>query len=687
MWPLDSFASRSAAVGHAARILRALTLPALIAVAMPGALAQSQPGGSTGTSGVVLPERSTLPAANQRAREESRRLSARVWRADGSEVARVDPVPGLSNDAQLVDLGRQLYLEGRRPDGRQLEGVRLDGQLRLAGPAAACALCHRRSGLGAVEGSSQVAPITGRYLFDQDRRAVAYLSLRARKAFSARHEPYDLVTLARALRSGVHVSGRDMDPLMPRYALDDRDVLALASYLRGLSNAWSEGVSDHEVQIATIVTPDVDPQRRQVFLDTLRGIVAQKNGNFVHGQRSMSSGAEMVLQTDRLWTLQVWELSGPVETWQAQLERLYEQQPVFAVTSGLGAGNWTPVHRFCESRRLPCWFPSVAAVPPESETGRYGMYFSRGVGLEADVLAHRLSQSAPAKGAAARVLQVHADDGVAEAAVAPLNEQLARTTWTASSLRWKSGDAGLRSALAGLQAGDALVLWLGPQDLRALGGLTLPAGVSVYVSASLGGGERPELPPAWRDRTLVVTPYQLPERRARGLVYFHEGLRAIGVPLTDELLQSEVYFALSYFNDTLIDMLDNVHRDYLVERGENMLSLREAAKAEDEARELSLTRDHAVPGNARPMRQSVLRPLVPRKPAGLARPMPAVEAADAAALDPAKDAGMADTGAAPEGTTVYPRLSLGPAQRHASKGAYIVRWADAADPVADWYVP
>ena len=33
--------------------------------------------------------------------------------------------------------------------------------------------------------------------------------------------------------------------------------------------------------------------------DTLQAIVAQKNGNIVHGQRTMSSGAEMALQTER----------------------------------------------------------------------------------------------------------------------------------------------------------------------------------------------------------------------------------------------------------------------------------------------------------------------------------------------------------------------------------------------------
>jgi hypothetical protein len=46
---------------------------------------------------------------------------------------------------------------------------------------------------------------------------------------------------------------------------------------------------------------------------------------------------------------------------------------------------------------------------------------------------------------------------------------------------------------------------------------------------------------------------------------------------------------------------------------------------------------------------------------------------------------------APSSTNVYPRLSLGQSQRHASKGAYIVRFGAASgpqwQPVSDWLIP
>jgi hypothetical protein len=51
-------------------------------------------------------------------------------------------------------------------------------------------------------------------------------------------------------------------------------------------------------------------------------------------------------------------------------------------------------------------------------------------------------------------------------------------------------------------------------------------------------------------------------------------------------------------------------------------------------------------------------------------------------------AGTSPHSGAPEGTTVYPRLSLAQNQRHASRGAYIMRFAvDGLRADSDWIIP
>ena len=133
-------------------------------------------------------------------------------------------------DNVLLETGRRIYEDGMLPGGEPLRAMRPEGFV-LEGRHAACVTCHRRSGMGSVEGQS-TAPSWCRP------------------------------------RPG-HVEA-----------------------VLGVLRAWS---------------------------DTARG-------------------------AGEPWHLHVWELSGLSATWPAQLEAHYRQQPVFALLSGVGRVEWSPVH-------------------------------------------------------------------------------------------------------------------------------------------------------------------------------------------------------------------------------------------------------------------------------------------------------------------------------------------------------
>ena len=555
----------------------------------------------------------------------------------------------------LVAAGQRIYETGQLTNGSPLVGKRADGTV-VTGQTAACTNCHRPSGMGQVESDIQVPPITGRFLFpEMGEKPLATMDPRYGKRMNIKREPHTDASLAEALRNGQGSNGQNLSTLMPRYALADAEVQAITAYLRQLSIAPSPGVTDRTIRFATVITPGVEPARKKAMLDMLRIVVMQKNGSTVVGnssRRHMVTAAELVLGTENKWALDVWELTGTPDTWGEQLRGYNKLAPPFALVSGLSNGVWEPVEQFCETEHVPCWFPSVAEPPKGVEQPRYSFYFSRGVQLEAEVLASHLAER---KSRGRLVQLVRSSDASADAAKTLLERLGARKGGAAERSQivdldeWSVVDAPAQVAnrLQGLRATDTVVMWLRPADLTLLAPVLANGAAQRYASGNLLSATAVFVPEVLRAGTRLVYPYELPAARERNVAYMHIWLKLRRIALVDEALQSEVYFAMNLLTDTLAEMLDNLYRDYLIERAENMIGQRESRKAEDEMRE-----------------QGLVRPRIQRRPMDGSIPQPTLAAT-----------GFAEHAAGlREGTTVYPRLSLGPGQRYASKGAYIVEY-------------
>ncbi len=556
--------------------------------------------------------------------------------------------------ADDLESGRRIYLEGVLPSGAALTGMRF-GSADVSGSLAACANCHRPSGMGSVEGDIQVPPITGNFLFaTSGDKHLATMDPRVSKRFNLSHEPYTDAALVHAIQDGMNNAGHEMNMLMPRYNLSEPEMKALTAYLKQLSLEWSLGVTGDNIRFAMVITPEVEPERRKVLIDMMRIAFNQKNGSTRTAKKSggkrqhMVSAAEMVLGTERTWELDVWELQGAQESWAVQLAAHYRDQPVFALVSGLSNSAWQPVHDFCEREQVPCWFPSVNL--PVVSQGRYSFYFSRGVTLEADVLArHLLDQVSPIQ----HLVQVYRDDAVGRAAAQALTNALAGSSIAIENrvLRADSAVDSLRPAMGSIKDNSAVMFWLRQDDIAALNKIKPAPGAKNYFSAELARGEYAPLSAEWKANAQLVYPYELPEKRETNLAYFRAWLNMRKLPLVDEAMQSEAFFALNYLTDTLAEMLNNLYRDYLLERAETMLNKREGGKAEQE------TRDRVALGRA----------------GDLERRQGAMTADEGVRIQIPSQPGS--TGKS-QGTTIYPHLSLGPGQRFASKGGYIVRFAD-----------
>jgi hypothetical protein len=461
--------------------------------------------------------------------------------------------------------------------GAPLEATRPSG-LPSRGAQAACVNCHRHSGLGATEDRRSIPPITGKYLFqpraiDHDEQELSYVA-----GAHGNRDPYTAATLARAIRTGLDSAGRPLAYLMPRFALNDADMAALIEYLKTLAPDQVPGVTDKLLHFATIITPDADPVKRQGMLDVLDQYFADKNTfPFPPSPRMRSSGKTLYVKSmymaNRRWQLHVWNLTGPPATWEAQLQRHLAQEPVLAVVSGLGGGNWAPVHRFCEQSRLPCLFPNVE-VPVVADQDFYSMYFSKGVLLEAELIAKRMGESG-GDSAVRSVRQIYrtGDSGVAGAEA--LATALAGRGLEVHDTVLPAGipGRGVAEALARVPPTDALVLWLRPSDLANLG--DAPAATPrVFMSGLMGGLERAPLPAAWRNRTRVAYPYDLPDSSRVRVSYPLQWFAIRHIPVVAEQVQVDTYLAAGLLSETVGHLADTFGREYLVERMEDMLEHR-----------------------------------------------------------------------------------------------------------------
>jgi hypothetical protein len=217
------------------------------------------------------------------------------------------------------------------------------------------------------------------------------------------------------------------------------------------------------------------------------------------------------------------------------------------------------------------------------------------------------------------VIQVYRADDVGKQAAAELAASLATEHLAIVERRLGARAAGadLTMALRGVRPGDALVLWLRPADISALG--AAPPGLSLaLISGRMGGLERSPLPASWRSITRMAYPFDLPEQRRVRVDYPLGWFSISKIPVVAQRAQTDTWLACGIVSEAINHMADTFVRDYLVERIEEML-------------------EHRIV------------------------------------------------------TGYYPRLALAPNQRFASKGGYIVRFADPSGTklavTSDWITP
>lgn len=505
--------------------------------------------------------------------------------AQGTTTAESTSVDGLTSEEMLV-LGERMYRKGILPSGEPIQSM-VSTDVPVDGRMFTCVNCHQRSGLGSEEGSVIAWPINGKELFTPRRRTGAWNADRQKQGPGATERwslpsqyqaadarpAYTDETLAQLLREGVAPDGRILERGMPRYQIKDSDMAALIHYLKNLSIENDPGVDENRIRFATVVTEGVPAEDKEAMLAVLKSHMDTHNTQTRPHQRRAKAGPFYKTEkfgAYRQFELEVWELTGPRDTWQRQLDTYYQAGPVFAMLGGIASGSWAPIHHFCEEREIPCIFP-VTDQPMVSDTDWYTLYFSKGLYQEGEAAARYLRSAHDIK-QNIKVVQIYRSGSGGAMLAQGFRENLGKSGVISTTEKILSADQPvtdkLLQELFEAQQPAAVLLWLENTDMIAttdwLAKQTQQP-ETVFASWKLLEGNTSAIVDQLRDNVYFTYPRDFPENNRLQISVLKRWLNIRKIPVTNLDIQSQMYFLGWMLPGAISHMRSEFFRDYFIE--------------------------------------------------------------------------------------------------------------------------
>ena len=511
-----------------------------------------------------------------------------------------------------IELGKIIYQKGILPNGEPLIANGKNG-LPFKINRTACMDCHRRSGLGTSESGLLIPPITGEYLFKTFEEKGNELLDRV----GVPQPIYEENSLKTLIQTGMRPDGRRLNEIMPRYELNNQDSNYLIAYLKSLSQAPTPGLSEDQIEFATIITPGMPETEKAILLTTMTTYMSNINKD-VRQLGYMKSPMHGRYKPFRKWNLHVWNLTGEPKSWNSQLDKKYAEQPVFAIIGGYG--NWQPIHEFSEQNRVPSLFP-ITDTPVISKGDFYTLYFSKGIKLDAEAVAQQII-ARNKRNPQGNILQIYSDEDSNAVAAKTLKNRLTENeikniyelkvnpSYQMTTSKWKEINQKYTPKL--------LIIWLDKeQSYQILAAIQQDKIQHIYLSSRLMKTYDPELlknelAEPIKNRISLVHPFYLVNNDKNHLLRSKLWAKSKKINYKSERVFANTYFGLALLTGAIRSSSYNLNREYLMEQYEHMID------------------------------NTVYR-------------------------------------------SIYPHLSLGPDQRFASKGVYLINMSPNSKP--EWVIP
>jgi ABC-type branched-subunit amino acid transport system substrate-binding protein len=260
--------------------------------------------------------------------------------------------------------GKQIYLQGTSPSGRDILAYVGDASLEVPGNVMACANCHGIGGQGKVEGGINPSNVTWEAL----TKPYGVTHVNERK-----HPPYTARALELAITRGLDPAGNKLLYAMPRYQMSKEDLDDLVVYLKRLGTDVDPGVSENKIVIGTAF-PTAGPigELSQTVKDVIAAVFAETN----------SQGGVYSRQLE----LKYVAAADTKAVSRADIEKLIKDEKVFALTSVMIAGVEKEIVPLLAEQEVPLIGPLTLDPKIGSPINRQVFYVLDGAAGQARAL-------------------------------------------------------------------------------------------------------------------------------------------------------------------------------------------------------------------------------------------------------------------------------------------------------------
>jgi ABC-type branched-subunit amino acid transport system substrate-binding protein len=416
--------------------------------------------------------------------------------------------------------GKQIYLTGTSPSGREITAILGAGDNDAPGSLMACANCHGFDGRGKPEGGVIPSNITWEELTKSYGHA---------HSSGRRHPAYAELSLARAIAEGVDPAGNQLAAAMPKYRMSHEDLADLIAYLKRLTDDRDPGITETTVKVGTLL-PMTGP------LAEIGGVAKAVIAGYFN---DINDGGGIYNRRLELHVVDAPDASSI----SANAKRLVEDEQVFCLAGAFTAGADDDTFALMKSAETPLVGPFTLFPRVGFPLNRQVFYLFSGLKEQARALANFLVETKRVK----RLAFIYSDGRAAE--VLEAIEQYCQKAGCSSvaTLRYARGQFDAERTMERLRRENAEALFLfgfGAEE-RTLLKEVEKTGWSPYVilPGALAGGDVFDIPASLNGKVLLSFPTLPSDQTEAGLAEYRAFAQKHGLPARHLAAQLSSYCA------------------------------------------------------------------------------------------------------------------------------------------------